>query len=209
MSRLDLTPVRVAHAALRRDAGLLARLAADSDDWPWRVLRTAVGWELFATCLHVHQAAEDEALWPVLRVVAAGRPADLALLSAMEAEHVGVSVRVAAVEDALNDEADGPRRTGMLVDALVDTLTAHLRREEDEALPLAEELLTERQWALFGAASRRLAGPDTPRILPWLLDGASEEDVAAMLAPLSRSVRAEYRAAWWPAYAAVDHWGAG
>ncbi|HEY3503783.1 MAG TPA: hemerythrin domain-containing protein [Actinocatenispora sp.] len=204
MPRLDLTVYLAAHRALRRDAELVTAIAATGDDDAWRILRTAVGWEQFTTAAELHWRAGDEVLWPALRVSAAGRPDDLALLAAMEAEHGLVSQRVAAVEDALFDREYGIRSAGVLVDRLAEALSAHLRREEDEALPLVRELVTEPQWALF---CRRLMGPDTGRMLPWLLDGADHDEAAALLATLPDQTRAAYAADWLPAYAALDRWG--
>lgn len=204
MPPLDLTLYRAAHRALRRDVELITGIAAAGDDDAWRILRRAVGWAQFTTAAELHWRAADEVLWPALRVSAAGRPADLALLAAMEAEHGLVSQCVAAVEDALFDREYGIRSAGVLVDGLAGTLSAHLRREEDEALPLVRELVTESQWALF---RRRLMGPNTGLMLPWLLDGADDDDTAALLATLSEQARAAYRADWLPAYAALDRWG--
>lgn len=208
-SRLDMTAMYAAHDALRRELELLARTAARVDDDPRRILGTAVGWELFKKSLHVHHTAEDEALWPAMREAAADHPDDLALLAAMEAEHEAIDPLIEAVDAALADRESGPQRLGDLTDALAVGLTGHLKHEEDEALPLIQAIVTEQQWQHFGQVNARLVGPDAPRILPWMLDGASEQTIATMLAPLPEPARMAYQNEWQPAYAALDRWGAG
>jgi iron-sulfur cluster repair protein YtfE (RIC family) len=207
--RLDLTAMYASHDALRRDLELLARTAARVDDDPRRILRTAAGWELFKKSLYLHHTAEDEGLWPAMRESAADRPEDLALLAAMEAEHQSIDPLVEAIDVSVADRESGPRHLGDLTDALAGCLTGHLKHEEDEALPLIQAIVTEQQWQHFGQVNARLLGPDAPRILPWLLDGASERAVAAMLGALPEPVRLAYRNEWQPAYAALDGWGTG
>lgn len=204
--KLDMTAMYVAHDALRRDLKLLARTAARVDDDPRRILSGAVGWELFKKSLHVHHTAEDDALWPAMREAAADRPGDLALLAAMESEHEAIDPLIDAIDAALADRESGPQRLGDLTDALAVALTGHLAHEEDEALPLIQAIVTEQQWQHFGQVNARLVGPDAPRILPWMLDGASEQIIATMLAPLPEPARMAYRNEWQPAYAALDLW---
>jgi Hemerythrin HHE cation binding domain len=144
-----------------------------------------------------------------MRENAADRPDDLALLAAMESEHQSIDPLIEAIDVAVSDRESGPRPLGDLTDALAACLTGHLKHEEGEALPLIQAIVTEQQWQHFGQVNARLLGPDAPRILPWLLDGASERAVAAMLAALPEPVRLAYQNEWQPAYAALDHWGTG
>ncbi|TDC97321.1 hemerythrin domain-containing protein [Actinomadura sp. 7K507] len=188
------------HNALRRELEQLAKFTAKTDDDPRRLLSVAVGWELFKKALHAHHTAEDQALWPAMRETLASRPDDLALLDAMEAEH--------AVIDPLIDAIDnGTQPLGDLVDALVTNLAAHLKHEEDEAIPLMDATVTVEQLQHFGQLHAAGTGPeDVPRILPWLLDGASEETVTTMLAPLPEPVRAAFNNDWRPAYNTLTRW---
>ncbi|MQY07088.1 hemerythrin domain-containing protein [Actinomadura macrotermitis] len=126
------------------------------------------------------------ALWPALRETLADRPDELALLEAMEAEHAAVDEVIAVIGTAL---ADPGAPLGDLIDSLYTGLNGHLKHEEDQTLPLI--------------------GPDAPRLLPWLLDGATEEGAATMLAPLPPPARAAFTAQWQPAYAALDRWNFG
>lgn len=204
--RLDMTVMYAVHDALRRELEHLARVTVRVGEDPRTVLRTAVGWELFTESLRVHDTTEDDALWPVLRETLAGRPDDLALLEAMEAEHAAVDEVIAAIDASLTDPDAGLDRLGDLVDSLVTGLTGHLKHEEDRALPLIQAVVTPQQWAYFGQVHGRRIGSDAPRLLPWLLEGATEQVTATVLAPLSESARAAYTARWQLAYAALDRW---
>jgi iron-sulfur cluster repair protein YtfE (RIC family) len=210
--KLDMTAMYAMHDALRRELRHLAEVTANADDDPRRILGTAAGWELFKKALHVHHTAEDDALWPVMREALAGRPDDLALLEAMEAEHAAIDPVIEAIDEevgrALTDPGSGPARLGDLTDALVTGLDGHLEHEEDEALPLIQSVVTEQQWRHFGQVHGQRIGPDAPRILPWMLDGATPETAAAMLAPLPEPARTAFRTQWQPAYAALDRWNA-
>jgi iron-sulfur cluster repair protein YtfE (RIC family) len=204
--KLDMTAMYVAHDALRRDLAHIARTTARIDDDPRRLLGTAVGWELFKKSLHLHHTTEDEALWPAMREAADERPDDLALLDAMESEHAAIDPLLEAIDAAIADRESGPQRLGDLTDALAASLNGHLSHEEVDALPLIQALVTEQQWLNFGQTNARLVGGDAPRIVPWMLDGASEQVTAKMLAPLPEPVRLAYQNEWLPAYAALDRW---
>ena len=207
--KLDMTAMYVMHAALRRELEQLGRVTARLDDDPRKVLRAAVGWELFTKSLHVHHTAEDDVLWPALRETLADRPDELALLEAMEAEHAGVDQLIEAIDATLADPDAQPGRLGDLVDSLITGLTGHLKHEEDRALPLIQTVATPQLWARFGQVHGQRIGPDAPRLIPWLLDGADEHAVATMLAPLPEPARAAFAAQWQPAYAALNRWGSG
>ncbi|MGP4022297.1 hemerythrin domain-containing protein [Actinomadura sp. 3N407] len=199
MSKHDWTAMYAMHNALRRELEQLAKVTARTDDDPRRILAVAVGWELFKKSLHVHHTAEDEALWPAMRETLASRPDDLALLDAMEAEHAAIDPLIEAIDN-------GSEPLGDLVDALAANLTAHLKHEEDAALPLMDATVTFEQLQHFGQVHAAGIGPDASRVFPWLLDGASEQTIATMLAPLPEPVRAAFENDWRPAYDALTRW---
>jgi hypothetical protein len=194
------------HDALRRELGRIGRISARADDDPRRVLRTAVGWQMFKDYLRVHHTSEDDAVWGVLLPVLADRPGDIALLDAMEAEHAAIDPLLNAIDAAIVDLDDGPERVGGLVDELNTKLTAHLRHEESEGLALIDSALTEQQWQHFADVHRDRIGSDAPRYLPWLLDSATEEGIATALARLPEFGRVAYRDSWLAAYQAHDIW---
>jgi iron-sulfur cluster repair protein YtfE (RIC family) len=203
---LDMSMMYVIHDALRRELTRIARYTSRASDDPMRVLRTAAGWEMFKTYLHAHHTAEDETLWPVMTQILAGRPADLALLEAMEAEHAAIDPLLAAIDAALADRANGPQRISGLVDALTTGLGGHLRHEETEALPLIDNTLTEQQWSRLGQRQAEKIGSEAPRYLPWLLDDLDPQLAAAVLARMPPALRASYETEWRAAYREIDVW---
>ncbi|CNF59635.1 hemerythrin HHE cation binding domain-containing protein [Mycobacterium tuberculosis] len=199
MTKYDWTAMYVMHNALRRELEHLAKTAAREDAEARRILAEAPGWDLFKTALHVHHAAEDEALWPPMRDALAGRPDGPALMDAMEAEHAAIDPAIEAI-----DAGVGP--LAPLVDRLSAGLIAHLKHEEEAALPLIDEVLAPEQFANFGQVHAGKLGPNAPRILPWLLDGAAENQEATMLSLLPDPARTAYKTQWRPAYAALNRW---
>ncbi|WP_336212836.1 hemerythrin domain-containing protein [Nonomuraea sp. LPB2021202275-12-8] len=208
MSNLDMTAMYAMHDALRRELTHMARVTAKTGDEPRRILRTAAGWHMFKKSLRIHHTAEDDALWPALRQSLADQQDDLVLLEVMEAEHAAIEPLMGAIDAALTDPDADRDRLGDLTDALATSLAAHLKHEEDAAIPLIQRTATVQQWAHFGQVHGQRIGPDAPRLIPWLLEGTDEQTVATMLAPLPEPVRAAYVAQWQPAYACLDHWSA-
>ncbi|MEV7025953.1 hemerythrin domain-containing protein [Kitasatospora sp. NPDC093558] len=206
---IDLTVVWATHDALRRELAHLDRITTSADRDPQRVLATSAGWRMFKQALHAHHTAEDDALWPALRRNLAGRPKELALLAALEAEHVAIRPVIEAVDAALADPQADPLRLGALTDALATGLAGHLEHEENGALPLVQRALTSEQWGRFGHVHAQRIARDAPVLLPWLLDGADEATVAKLLAPLPPATRAACTDEWLPAYLALDRWSPG
>jgi hypothetical protein len=199
VTNYDMTPMYAMHDALRRELEQLAKVTAREDDDPRRILSAAVGWELFKKALHAHHTAEDEALWPVLAKTLADRPDDLALLDAMEAEHAAIDPLIEAIDT-------GTEPVGGLVDSLATNLTAHLAHEEKEAIPLMDATLTLEQFQNFGQVHAAKVGPDGPRVIPWMLDGADDATVESLLAVAPPPVRLAYENEWRPAYRSLTIW---
>ena len=137
-------------------------------------MATAAGWQMFKTYLQVHHRAEDDMLWPAMEKTLADRPDDLALLSALEAEHAAIDPLLNAIDATLANPASGAERLGDLTDALATTLQAHLRHEEGEGLALIDATVTDEEWQDFGQESGKRIGPEAPRVFPWMLDGLDE-----------------------------------
>ena len=205
-TRLDMGMMFAVHDALRRDLGHIGRLTGRLDDDPRRLLGSALGWALFKQFLHVHHTSEDATVWPVLRDAVAGSPDSVALADAMEAEHARIDPLLAAVDEAVADRDYGHQRLGDLVDALHGELTAHLKHEEDDALGLLDATLSPESWQKFSADHRDRIGTDARRYLPWLLDGASEQNIKAVLGKMPAPFIAQYEQEWKVAYAALDLW---
>ncbi|GAA2418653.1 hemerythrin domain-containing protein [Nonomuraea africana] len=203
---LDLSVMYLMHDALRREAQHLARATARADRDPQTVLGTTAGWQLFKTALRVHHTAGNDVLWPGLRRSLAGRPGDLMPLEVLEAEHDAIEQVIDVIDAALAGPEAGADQLGDLTDSLATGVIGHLRHEEDQTVPLILTVTTGGQWERFKQIHARWIGSDIARVLPWLLDGASDQAVAAVLAAFSEPVRHAYLHRWRPAYTALDRW---
>jgi len=203
---LDMTMMYAVHDALRRDAAQLAKFSQRTGDDPRRLLRSAVGWEMFKSFLHVHHTTEDATIWPVMRETLAGRPDELALLDAMESEHATLDSLINQVDGALADADHGHERLGDLLDALVTELSGHLSHEENETLRLIDVTMTPEQWQRFGEEHRKRIGSDASRYLPWLLEEANPEYAAVILSRIPEQFQQAYHTEWRTAYAKLDRW---
>jgi hemerythrin-like domain-containing protein len=202
----DMTMMYATHDALRRDLDDIARITARGQDDPKTVLRSAVGWELFKSFLHVHHSAEDDLLWPAMRRALAGDSAAQALLDAMEAEHAAIDSLLISIDAALADRESGPARLGELTDGLSSALRGHLDHEEIDILPLINATVTEQEWSAFGAETGKRVGQDIQRFFPWALEDAAPDIRAAVLGVLPPPMVYAYRDVWQPAYAELNRW---
>jgi len=156
------------------------------------------GWATFKNQLHVHHTAEDTLLWPPLRQKVT-RPDETAVLDAMEAEHARIDPLLSQVDASL--AASGP------VGALAQTLAAHMKHEEDQALPLVEAHLGPDGWAAFRKATGKIQGlRGGAEFFPWMLDGASADTSKKVLGMLPPPARLLYWAVWRPRYARTPRW---
>jgi iron-sulfur cluster repair protein YtfE (RIC family) len=205
---VDLSVMTASHAAFRRDLIQLARAAEPrSAAEPARALAVANGWETFKRQLHNHHTMEDEVIWPALRERLAGRGDALSVLDEMEHEHGFIDPILAAADKAFAEGDTGSNLAGVIAE-LATTLGSHLEHEERDALPLIGAAITAQEWGgLQGAMMARPEGAKIgPEMFPWLLEGASEEETARLLAPLPPFVLSKYLAEWKPAYDAVARW---
>ena len=199
---VDFTMMYVAHDAFTRDLRRMARASERGQAW---TAEAQAGWAMFTKQLHVHHTTEDTSLWPRLRAQPL-RPDEVAVMDAMEAEHAQIDPQLERVDRALAErDADG------LVDgvhALAAGLSAHMRHEENEALPLVETYLGPAGWAAFGRDIRRTQGLRAgAAYLPWVLDSAAPEMRAKVLDVLPLPARILCRRVWEPRYRRTVPWG--
>jgi hypothetical protein len=198
----DLGFMRAIHAGFRRDGARLQSLAprlGRRGGMPDGVPR---GWATFRQTLHVHHAAEDDDLWPVLRSHLTDAE-DLRQVDLMVEEHHGLTAAIAAVDGAL---ASG---VGVATAAreLGEVLGRHLDHEERRIFPLLEQHLSRREWRRFLRTERRRRPPrERPGFLTWVLDEASDQDAAAVWAELPRPAQLVYRWILRPRYLAQRPW---
>jgi iron-sulfur cluster repair protein YtfE (RIC family) len=186
---VDFTMMYVAHDAFNRDLARLLAAARAGHGFAPAALAT---WQLFSRQLHTHHTAEDTALWPRLRAAIEAEE-ERSLLEQMEAEHAEIDPRLERIEAALAD-----RLADQLVvelEGLAAGLAAHMRHEEDGALPLVERRIGAAGWKAFGDEIRDQNGgiKGGALYLPWVLDGATDDVKGRVLKLLPPPARLLYR----------------
>ena len=186
---VDFTMMYVAHDAFNRDLVRLLVAARAGQGFSPAALAT---WQLFGRQLHTHHTAEDTALWPRLRAAVEDEQ-ERSLLDAMEAEHGELDPRLERIDATL-----AVRFTDGLVtelEGLADGLAAHMRHEEDAALPLVERRIGAAGWNAFGKEIRDQNGgiKGGALYLPWVLDGATDDMKRRVLKLLPPPARLLYR----------------
>ena len=186
---VDFTMMYIAHDAFNRDLVRLLVAARAGQGFSPAALAT---WQLFSRQLHTHHTAEDTALWPRLRAAVEDEQ-ERSLLDAMEAEHGELDPRLERIDATL-----AVRFTDGLVtelEGLAHGLAAHMRHEEDAALPLVERRIGAAGWNAFGKEIRDQNGgiKGGALYLPWVLDGATDDVKRRVLKLLPPPARLLYR----------------
>ena len=196
----DVGFMRAIHAGLRRD---MARLEAVAPELERRgAAAVPKGWAGFRRTLQVHHDAEDDDLWPVLRGHLTDDE-DAHQLDVMVEEHRELTAAIDAVDAALGRGA----AVTVAVDRLGEVLRGHLDHEEQRIFPLLERHLSRREWRRFLDTERRRRPPrERPEFLAWVLDDATDDDAAAVMAELPRPAHVVYRRILRPRYAARRRW---
>jgi hemerythrin-like domain-containing protein len=172
----------IVHDALRRDlARAIDALSTESASRGDSSRRAAIGEQVswMMDFLHAHHRGEDAWVWPLVRerVPQAGP-----LLDQMEADHAVVDPLIDGCDEAARcyraGRSDAERQA--LLDALEclsDALLPHLRREEDEAMPVVSVALTDAEWRAID--QEHFVKPKSLTQLAreghWLLDGLDPE----------------------------------
>ncbi len=96
--------------------------------------------------LHVHHSGEDAWLWPTMRRL---NPGASDVLDQMDADHLSIAPhmgKVTAAAAAYEMSATGRQALLQALRDLRGTLDPHLRREEEEMMPIVASTLTAVQW---------------------------------------------------------------
>jgi hemerythrin-like domain-containing protein len=182
----DTHMMTIVHDALRRDLER-ATTALAATPPPARRQREAIaehlGWMM--DFLRGHHESEDHGLYPVVR---ARRPDAAAILDEMDHDHRHIAAGIHAVEAAASawGRSDDPTSREELlatIRQLDESLLPHLRREEDEAMPIVSDALTEAEWlAIEHEHNVKPKGiAQLGREGHWLIDDATPEDRAQVL----------------------------
>ncbi|HEU4337436.1 MAG TPA: hemerythrin domain-containing protein [Nocardioides sp.] len=204
----DMEIMRILHDAFRRDGARLARAAerygsADPETHDALLL----GWHGFSSGLHHHHTIEDTHIWPLLRDKLTDRPDDLAVLDAMEEEHARIDPTLAGLEEAFDDPGSTPDAVAERISDVVELLRSHLAHEERAAFPLIRQHITTREWAVLNkSAMKELSYSEIAALGPYLLDGASPDDVRRVLSELPAPLRLVHRFWWNPRYQRIRRW---
>ncbi|WP_353827328.1 hemerythrin domain-containing protein [Agromyces sp. SYSU T0242] len=139
---------------LYRELPLLVRDVDDGDVARAEVVAVYARLDFFA--LHLHHRTEDTVLWDRLSARAPGCAAHVEL---MRAQHAEVAARLERIEPQLDPwvgHADAARRDAFAsdIEELRDTLAVHLGREEQDILPVAGEVMSQREWDQLEAHTR-------------------------------------------------------
>jgi hypothetical protein len=170
--------------------------------------------------LDAHHRSEDLGLYPIVRERAA---AAAALLDDMANDHAAVAVAAASLEAAAAGYAarDDVEPVRVALDRLVEVLTPHLRREEDELMPVVSRVMTTAEWDAI-EREHNLDGKSPAQLAReghWLIDGASADDRARVLGLVPAvtrpfllhgfgpAYRRRARACWEPRRRRVQHQG--
>lgn len=152
----DTRMMGIVHDALRRDlsrATTALSLMPPPPDRQRVAIARHVRWLM--DFLHAHHAGEDQGLWPLIR---AHNPAAGDLLDQMDADHARMGPQIDRVRnaaDAYAVDASHTARQGLAdaIESLRSGLDPHLRREEDEMMPIVSGAITHAQWEAFNTTT--------------------------------------------------------
>ena len=205
--RPDTNEMKVIHRVFRREFTALPALVRgvrDGDTERSAVVGAHLQQMLWF--LRIHHEGEDELLWPLL-LDRATLQADL--VHRMESQHQVVAALIGKATALLPEwTATASAAAGDSLATLLGELTAplfeHLGEEEQHILPLAADHLSVAEWAALGQHGRsHLATPqDQVRVLGAILEDATPDERARMLAPMPPPARDAWTTQGAPAYAA-------
>jgi hemerythrin-like domain-containing protein len=211
----DTRMMGILHDALRRD---LAR-ARTVLTAPGRLAdsqRVAVADHLIwmMEYLRFHHGVEDEFLWPLVRRL---NPGAGVLLDRMDADHVRISPEIdrlclAARACSADDSPHARQAVIGALDALEAALLPHLRREEDEMMPVVSHTITRRQWDDWGHdVIKNKPKIELAREVPWVLDRLDPERYRVAIGALPTVARFVLIHAFAGRYRrdSATRWGAG
>ena len=209
----DTRMMGIVHSALRRDLSR-ATEALSRQPVPDDAQRVAIAQHMQALMgfLHLHHSGEDDWLWPTMRRL---NPAASEVLDQMDADHVAIAPHMGKVTAAA--AAYGKSATGResLADALNDlrgTLDPHLRREQDEMMPIVASTLTPGQWDAWEQEYyvKTKSKKDLGLEGHWLIDGGDREVYDHVVGKVNPVLRFVLLHVFGPRYrkACVTRWGA-
>jgi hemerythrin-like domain-containing protein len=180
------------HRAVRRDLDRLSAALAEGRETSTAAV--SAYWAETAVQLHHHHELEDTVVWPLMGERLGGRVRSL--LTRNGQEHLAMAAAMDefdAVSSATTVEISAARDA---LDGLRGAIETHLAHEEVDVLPLIPEAFTLEDIAFFQTESARTNPPQA--FLPWVLDDASEDDLAFFTGPMPAPVREQLESTWMP-----------
>lgn len=165
----------IVHSALRRDLKRTRIVLSDGRAWPDR-RRAALSEHLvwMMSFLERHHTGEDDGLYPMVQ----RRNADArGLLEDMDAEHQAIHpAMVRLTEVAQEFRPPGTASAGDLLSAVEDLETVlypHLKREEEEMMPVVAASITAADWHRWDQEHniKGIGFGELARTGLWILDG--------------------------------------
>ncbi len=209
----DTRMMGIAHSALRRD---LARAvdALSHQPVPGDAQRVAIAQHIQAMMdfLEIHHHGEDAWLWPTIRTL---NPAAAEVLDQMDADHAAITPHMGNVTATAAAYGKFPAARGQLAAALNDlrgTLDPHLRREEDDMMPVVASTLTCGQWDAW--EQEYYIKPKSKKDLGleghWLIDGGDRAVYDHVVGKVNPALRFVLLRVFGPRYrkACATRWGA-
>ncbi|HSR85845.1 MAG TPA: hemerythrin domain-containing protein [Streptosporangiaceae bacterium] len=211
----DTRIMGIVHDALRRDLQRVSDALA-AEPFPGDLQRAAIAAHVqwLMDFLHAHHIGEDQGLWPLVRE---HNPAAGDMLDQMDADHARVGPHIDRVSDAgarYGADPSLPAREGLAeaIKALRSDLDPHLRREEDEMMPIVSATITDAQFKAYENVNHVTAKSkkELGREGHWLIDSLERErfDVVVNTVPavprfillhaLARPYRRECATRWGP-----------
>ena len=205
--RPDTRDMVVVHRVFRREFRLLPQLVGRTTPGDTERAALVADWVgERADFLHHHHTNEDELVWPRLRERA---PLDDALVAVMERQH-GVVARLLELLPALVErwrlEPSVANREvlRLALEEIPTPLCEHLDLEEQAVLPLVREHLGAAEYGELGERGRAATPPSRmPIVLGAMLEEATDEERAMLLAGLPLAARAMWHTIGTRQYAAA------
>lgn len=195
--RPDTTDMVLIHRAFRRHFDALPDLVrgvADADIT--RARRIVEFLTELTTGLHHHHTGEDELMWPLLLERA---KTDGALILRMEEQHERIAELSARADRQAAEFAASARprvreQLAITLSALATALDEHMVEEETAILPLAERVMTAREWTALGERGRAAMPKDRQLIfLGFILQGVPHAERRKFLADMPFAARLAWR----------------
>src|SRR5215469_4293217 len=183
----DTSTMRIVHAALRRDLAR-AQTALTVPPYPDSAQRAALSAHLrwLLGFLHTHHEAEDDYLYSMVR---AANPGAAPLLNDMAADHNAIQTAMATAERAAEryaQSADAREELAAGLGTLTGVLLPHLRREEDDMMPVVSASITEQQWRDWEQTAAKPPRRELPFTANWLMDSLDAADLACIATVIRR-----------------------